>query len=713
MKKIILLLAVLMLFSSSFVRAEDDDAIKPVANYYEAGTQYLQSSQFTKAIVEFKKALRDNPSDESAKIQLTNAYLGRAAYYNNKLMDYKSTSNDLRSALFYMKYYDVTPVDAQTLDNITATETNLKNTLFSINADSTPKGRLAAGKSLRAQGEFAAAVTEFQASQADPKLRKDSLVALGEIYYILNLNEQAATYLERALYDDPKDADAHLKLARVYERLGNTDKAAKEYSSALTKSTENQDILISLENIWKQKVTANPDDAEAHANLGAIYQKKGNLAAALAEYQTAERLNPSSVTTRLNQGTLYQQQKQYETAIEAYDSILRLYPNYTQAYYYKAQCLKALNMKDAAIQNYKLAISLEPDNKQMQEELFSLYKNDMTPEEILKYMYGEVQKTPNNADVLYDYAYELHKNKKFDDAIIYYRKSLQFEPNSPDAYLNIAAAYKQKSDYDNAGKTLKEAKGLFPDNAEIKKQLAVYETESTATLYTNASDMFKKGKYQDAITVYKKITPETPEAFVGMGASYQALKNYPSAIESYKKALALEPTNADTAYYIALAYSDNEDQPNAKIYAQKALGLAPNNKNAKELLAYLEDLERSDLGDQIDKLFEQKQYNEALALVTKAIGLYPKTAEFHYTMGMIYDEQKKYWPAIESYKKSLIYDTSYAVANYSVAVDYDYLLRYKDAVTYFKKYIAMDKTDNEYTKYAKKRIQELKKYDTP
>ncbi len=715
MKKIILLLALMMIFppACTFAQDYDDPYSRPASGAYETGVQLLKTQQFSKAIIEFKKALRENPNDESSKIQITNAYLARAAYYNNRMMDYKNAANDLRSALFYLKYYSVSPVDAQTLDNITITENNLRNVLSAINADMTPKGRYNAGKSLRAQGEFAAAVTEFQAAQSDAKCRKDALVALGEIYYILNLNDQAATYLERALYDDPKDANTHLKLARVYERMGSADKAAKEYTLALTKSSENQEILLALENIWKQKAAATPDDADVHANLGAIYQKRGNLDSALAEYQLAEKLNPSSVMTRLNHSTLYQQKKEYETAIEGYDSILRLYPNHTLAYYYKAQCLRALGMKDAAVQNYKLALNLEPENQGIKDELFDMVKSDMTPEEMLAYLANELKNSPNNPETVYEYAYQLHKNKKFDEAITYYNQVIQLDPKNSDAYLNIAAAYKQKSQFDKAKEILNQGKSLFPEIGEFKKQLAILNEEEASLLYSNASDLFKKGKYQEAINLYSKITPMTPEALVGIGASYQAMKNYKSAAENFKKSLDMEPNNADTAYYLALAYSNAQDLPQAKIYAKKALEIEPNNKNAKELLDYVNQSELSAYLEQADKLYTEKKYPEALVMLGKVLAMDPKNASAHYSCGLINDELKKYWPAIESYKKAVQNDPSLAIAYYSIAVDYDTLQRYQQAVANYKLFVANEKADNEYTQYAKQRIQELKQYDTP
>ena len=88
-----------------------------------------------------------------------------------------------------------------------------------------------------------------------------------------------------------------MKLAGAYERLGKIDLAAEEYNLALSKTGSNDDILMSLENIWQQKIIDNPQDAEAHANLGAVLQKKKDYQGALAQYKKAESINPSNTNT--------------------------------------------------------------------------------------------------------------------------------------------------------------------------------------------------------------------------------------------------------------------------------------------------------------------------------------------------------------------------------------------------------------------------------
>ncbi len=724
MKKRVLTAFFLLIFPCLTVNAQDmiasgnayskDNFSEQGSVYYNNGVNFLKSAQYSNAITEFRKALRENPDDKSSRIQLVNAYISRAEYYNNKAMDYNKAANDLRSGIFYMKYYNNQPVDAQYITSTNTMEENLESILYAMNADQTPKGRYTMGRSLRAQGEFAAAATEFQKAQNDVNYRQSSLANLGEIYYILNLNEQAVSYLDQALVLDPKNSNLHLKLAEAYERLGKIDLAAEQYNLSLSKSGDNQEVLMSLENIWKQKVADNPDDAEAHANLGAVYQRQNNFAAALQQYEKAEEINPSNVNTRLNLGTLYQAQKEYDTAIAAYDTIIDVNPNFKLAYLYKAQCYKALGNKEAAIQNYKLALNLDPGNQDIKDELFDMYETNMTPEEKLAYINTQLQKEPNNPDLIYKYAFELHCANRIAEAIPYYNQAIKLDAKNQDAYINLAQAYKQQHNYDKARAVLTNAKAIFPENATIQKQLVSIDEETTSLLYNDASELFRQKKYLDAIAVYNKIIPATSESLLGIGACYQAMNNNKQAADYYLKSLNLDPKNSETAYYAGLAFSNAQDFVNAKKYAQKAISLNQNNKNAKDLLAYVIEQENTVKMDKAIEFFEQKQYQQALSLLNTVIVQDSQDSNAYYYRAMVYDAQKKYQLAINDYKKALQYNQQMIIANYSIAVDYDYMAQYTNALSYYKKYLAAAQKageTNDYTRYSAKRVQDLKAYE--
>src|SRR5574344_2417428 len=84
--------------------------------HYDAGQTYYSQYQYSSAIEEFKKALRINYMDNSARIGLINSYLARATYSANKEKNYEKAANDFRAALFYLKYYS----SPQNIQNSTA-----------------------------------------------------------------------------------------------------------------------------------------------------------------------------------------------------------------------------------------------------------------------------------------------------------------------------------------------------------------------------------------------------------------------------------------------------------------------------------------------------------------------------------------------------------------------------------------------------------------
>src|SRR5574344_1652351 len=83
------------------------------AEHYNLAQDYLSQYQYSSAITEFRKALRINYLDNSARIGLVNAYLARGTYFANKDRNWASAANDYRAALFYLKYYPSNSSDVQ------------------------------------------------------------------------------------------------------------------------------------------------------------------------------------------------------------------------------------------------------------------------------------------------------------------------------------------------------------------------------------------------------------------------------------------------------------------------------------------------------------------------------------------------------------------------------------------------------------------------
>ena len=710
MKKAIssfLFISLLVLAQPSFAQQVYDDNYVE-SPYYIQGNKYLASSQFSSAIVEYKKALRENPNDYSTIIALSNAYNGRAAYYNNTAKNPAKAANDLRSAIFYTKYFNTNP-QGTLQGQIEAMETNLKALLAATNYSSAPDNIAKTAKTLRTQGEFAASGYEWYKLLNDGKYKSEANIALGDIFNILNKPQNALVFYETAKKINPSNPDLSIKLARIYDQTGNINKAASEYNSALASSTgETGDILSSLERIWQKKVLENPRDAEAHANLGVIYQKQKLYTEALAEYQKAEKINPTNVNTRMNIGTLYQEQKNYDMAINVYNSILQVYPNNTKALTYKAQCLKLQGKNDEAIKAYQAVLGYEPQNKVVRAELFEILKATMPTEDVLQYLYQSVQSQPMDANAYYDFAYELHKANKINDAIAYYNRTLQMTSDIPDCYVNLSQAYRQKNDFVSAKKVIEDGLKKYPDNELMKKQLSTIESESVSSYLSAAAKAFEVSDYQKAIENYSKINPPTVDSLTGLASSYQALNKPEQAIEFFKKASSLDPKNAEIPYYIGTIYYNQNDYANAKTYLAQALTLNPKNDEAKKLVDYINSVDSAGKLDKAYNLYNEGKYADALTLLNEILKQTPNNGTAYYYRGLVYDAQTKYTQAIADYQNSVKYSPDLTLAYYSIAVDYDNLAKYSEAKVNYKKFVELTKDKNEYTEYANKRIEEIK-----
>ena len=679
------------------------------SSYYELGEKYLNNYQYSSAIEQFKNSLRQYPDDYNSRVSLVNAYLARAAYYNNTAKDYQKALNDSRSALFYIKYFGDGAENASLQSAVEKIEKNIKELQTALKPNSTAEGLLSTAKQLRNQGELPSSFIVYQ-KLINTDYDFDASVASGDIMKILKNPKGALAYYTKAIKKEPNNYDLLIKIGECYQDTGNPELAAENFNKAMSVSSNSQYAITNLEKIWRQQVYKNPADAEAHSNLGVIYQQKGDYTAALEEYQKAEKLNPNSINNKLNLGTLYQAQKRYDEAISMYDKVLFSDAKNINARKYKAQCLQIQGKNEEANIEYKRVLAFDSNDTEAKNAILNLAAASNNPEDFVAAMNENSQNDADKSKSYYEFAYNMHKNKKYEEAKKYYLKAIELDPELSDAYLNLSEIYIQLNDEAAAEKILADGRQKFPTNIQISDRLKAIRQAETQKNIEQGGQALLSGDYEKALSLYNSIKPQTSESLLGIASTYQAMGKIDDSIDYYKKAYTLEPNNSEIAYYIATAYIAKEDNTNAKIYLDKVLSLNPNHQNAKNLVSYISEQSIQKNLDKALDLYSMQKYDDAYVLLNNIISQNPSSSVSYYYRGLVLDEQKKYEAAISDYKTAVKYDPQFDLAYYSMGVDYDTIKKYKEAYSSYKKYLEQTKEQNEYTEFAKKRIEELKKY---
>ena len=86
--------------------AQDGSYIDEKYNeFYKNGVTLYKAKNYTLAIKQFRNVLRRVPYDATVVKALVSSYLARAQVLANEQSSYKTAVSDLKSGLFYLKYW--------------------------------------------------------------------------------------------------------------------------------------------------------------------------------------------------------------------------------------------------------------------------------------------------------------------------------------------------------------------------------------------------------------------------------------------------------------------------------------------------------------------------------------------------------------------------------------------------------------------------------
>jgi Tfp pilus assembly protein PilF len=167
------------------------------------------------------------------------------------------------------------------------------------------------------------------------------------------LPEAIASYKE-ALAANPELAEAHSNLGLIYNQQHKYEMAVSEFQKALA---------------------VNPKDAITYNGIGAALRAQKDLNGAIKNFQTAVSLDPKLATAHYNLGVAYELQRDYDRSLNSYEQAIKCDYRLGEAYYRMGMILEKRHRNDDARAKFKAALKASENadySKDARERLASL-----------------------------------------------------------------------------------------------------------------------------------------------------------------------------------------------------------------------------------------------------------------------------------------------------------------------------------------------------
>ncbi|WP_353094020.1 tetratricopeptide repeat protein [Tissierella praeacuta] len=284
---------------------------------------------------------------------------------------------------------------------------------------------------------------------------------------------------------------------------------------------------------------------------------------------------------------------------------------------------------------------------------------------------------PNDEKIIYRLAAAYKEEHNLDEAIKYYVKLLDINPERTEAYSAIASMLEEKAQHSTGGKR----RNYY--NEALKYRDKLIEIQETGYNYlVRGLTLSRLGRVEECIDNYLKsieLDPTNPYSYNNLGVNYHNLEEYDKALEYYLK--SIEYVEEDETYLpfnnIAKTYRILEQYDKAEEYLKKGLERFPNSNVFYESLSklypimgkydegikiceeHMENVEDADINEIIrtkgDFYRLKGDLSKAKYYYEDAICKDKNNIDAYFDLGRFYIYQNKYRKALQYYKKALKY----------------------------------------------------------
>lgn len=493
---------------------------------------------------------------------------------------------------------------------------------------------------------------------------------------------------------DPSDNEAGLWLARLYRFANQPDKAKQALEQLLAKQPAYEPALVQYTQLLLDE--GHPDEAIARLSKvagqvgsGRLYDLLGDAYAQIHDSAHAEKAYRQAVERepdvpshlRRLAGTLFDEEK-FDEAARYYQQLTQLAPSDSDNYLRLAEIYYQQHKYAEAEKNIQQAKQRAPQGApdglevaynealiaEAQGHLADAVSAISSALGNLKQQSSTTGTNPRVYGILYEKLGRLYRQQgNFPAAINTFKEMLSLSPEEQrEARMELIETYREDSQIDEAISAAQQAMAADPKNREMKitHALLLGEKEETGPavqelrgllngsatdreIYLNIGQVEERGhRYADAektVQTAEKMSKSDHDksaAWFLLGAIYERQKKYEPAAAEFRKALAVDPNNAQILnYYGYMLAEQGLHLDEAGALVKRALQQDSNNSAYLDSLGWI--------------CYKQNRLSEAREYLLKAVARSPQDPTILGHLGNLYDRLGETNLAISNWEKAL------------------------------------------------------------
>ncbi len=314
----------------------------------------------------------------------------------------------------------------------------------------------------REQGELDRAITNYQICTSYDSNNSNLRLGIAAIHVARNEFEKAEQEIEAALKIEPESAQAYIMRGQIAYYRNRDQEALELYEKAVAMDPGsagapgyNQIGFLHLQagrfdearDAFRSAVRIDALDGGAHDGLANILNLEGKTDEAIAELRLALHFNPNQPRALATLAALLSQRDDHEQAEKLCRRALEISPKYGMALNNMGLIYRRMEKLDLAEKYYRQAIAAEPHLDAPHVNLAQLFMRQGKADAALDEFRAAIKANPRYPSpiaLISLGAYHFNQGR-YGQALLFYRRALQFDADNSLAHKQIATIYALKT----------------------------------------------------------------------------------------------------------------------------------------------------------------------------------------------------------------------------------------------------------------------------